>query len=402
MARKTTVLALRRRNRAAVLRTIVLSQVTTRAAIAAQCDLSASTVTNVVADLMHEGLVEESGSLPSDGGRPIAQISPAPAGAHIIGVDVGEQGVTVELFDLSLRKIDRAFLAVPSGCGTPTRVAKVVSEAVSAIRAANPTCERSLIGVGVGLPGIVDSEADGRMTLYAQNLGWKAARIDRMLGAVDVPIFADNGARTLSTAEMWFGAARGVQHSIVVLVGRGIGAGVISNGRLLRGLSSSAGEWGHTKISLDGPTCSCGAAGCLEAYAGGGAVIRRWRAAGAQVAGPDEQVLSKLVEAAADGDATAADVVDDTVRALAVGLANLVNLFNPEQIVIGGWAGLRLFEARGEEIARQVRRYALARPGEQCRVEACRFGDDEVALGAALLPLEHLIEGTLPAPKALA
>jgi predicted NBD/HSP70 family sugar kinase len=113
------------------------------------------------------------------------------------------------------------------------------------------------------------------------------------------------------------------------------------------------------------------------------------------VSGPQEQVLSKLIEAATGGDAAAVRVLDQTIEALAVGLANLVNLFSPEQIVIGGWAGLRLFEARGAEMTRLVRHFALGHPGDQCRIEPCRFGDDAIALGAALLPLEQLIEGTL-------
>jgi predicted NBD/HSP70 family sugar kinase len=379
----------------------VLSQTTTRAAIASDCDLSPSTVNNVLADLMHEGLVHENGSLPSDGGRPITRIGVAPDGATMIGVDVGEQGVSVELFDLCLEKVDRVFRALPRRHATPARVAAAVSEAVGAIRAANPDRERSLIGAGLGLPGVVDPDAGGHVTLFAQSLGWAPVRIGELFGEVGVPTFADNGAKTLAMAEMWFGAARGVQHSIVALIGRGIGAGVISGGRLLRGLSS-AGELGHTKISLEGPPCPCGGSGCLEAYAGGGAVTRRWQEAGGQVSGSDEEVLAALIDAAAAGDEVAGRVLDETVEALALGLSNLVNLFSPEQIVIGGWAGLRLFEARGAEMAQLVRHFALARPGEQCRIEACRFGDDAIALGAALLPLEHLIEGTLASPRVAA
>lgn len=319
----------------------------------------------------------------------------------MIGVDVGEQGVTIELFDLCLRKVDRVFRPLLRLGATPDEVARVVSEGVAAIRTTSPGRERSLIGVGLGLPGIVDTDRDGQMALFAQSLGWKPIRIEDLFGDIDVPIFADNGAKTLARAELWFGAARGVRHSIVVLVGHGIGAGIITDRGQFRGVSS-AGEWGHTKISLGGPPCPCGSTGCLEAYAGGGAVMRRWYEAGGQVSGPEEEALSKLIQAAGSGDMVAARVLDETIEALGVGLANLVNLFNPEQIVMGGWAGIRLFEARGAEIARLVRHYALAHPGEQCRIEPCRFGDDAVALGAALLPLEELIEGTIRSPKVLA
>jgi len=401
MAKQATVQGLRRHNRAEVLRKVVTAQSTTRAAIASECDLSLSTVTNVVAGLMREGLVQEAGSLPSDGGRPIARIGPVATGASMIGVDVGERGVTVELFDLALRKRDGVFRELPQARErvTPQRVAWVVSEAVGGLRAANPDCARRLIGIGLGLPGIVDAGPDGRLTVFAQTLGWEPILAEQLCGGIDVPIFADNGAKTLAMAELWFGAARGVQHGVVVQVGRGIGAGVISNGRLLRGLSSSAGEWGHTKLALGGtpPPCSCGSSGCLEAYAGAAAVTRRWQQLGARVSGPEEQLLDQLIEAADRGDAVAARVLAEAVEALGVGLANLVNLFNPEQIVIGGWAGLRMFATRQHALTSLIRRYALARPAEQCRVGPSRMGDGAGALGAALLPLERLIDGPGPA-----
>ncbi len=399
MTGRATVKDLRQRNRAAVLRRIVLAGETTRAKVAADCALSSATVTNVVSDLMREGLVEENGSLPSDGGRPIARLRAAAGAAHLIGADVGEHGVTVELFDLSLSRVDRVFSTLPTRVTSLDRVAEAVSGAVASIRAANPAQEPSLIGIGLGLPGIVDTTADGTTTIYAQSLGWRPIRLDQLFQAPGVPVFADNGAKTLATAEMWFGAARGVPHSIVALVGRGLGIGVIAGGRLLRGLSSSAGEWGHTKVSIGGPACQCGGRGCLEAYVGGDAIVRRWRETGADVVGSDEQGLAQLITAAEEGDAAAARVLDETLDILGLGLANLVNLFNPAQIVVGGWAGLRLLEKRHAELQAYVGRYALHRPGEQARLESCRLGDDAVALGAALLPLEQLIEGTLPSPE---
>jgi len=398
LAHRATVLGLRERNRAVVLRHVLLNQPTTRADIAVACDLSTSTVTNVVGALIREGLAQENGSVPSDGGRPIAQICPAPGGAHVIGVDVGEQGVAVELFDLSLSRLDRVFRALPRRRSKPGQVGQVVSDAVDAIRTANPGAEESLIGIGLGLPGIVGQDPVGGVTLYAQSLGWEPTSVDEMFASLGLRIFADNGAKTLARAEMWFGAARGVRHGVVALVGRGMGSGVISNGELLRGLSSSAGEWGHTKIAVDGRECQCGGRGCLEAYAGGGAIMDRWREAGGTCSGPLEQGLEKLIQAANGGDPTAERVLAETVDALGMGLANLVNLFNPEEIVVGGWAGLRLFQARGEQITHRLRVDSLARPAEQCRIETCRFGDDAVALGAALLPIEALIDGSIPSP----
>jgi len=395
MTGRATVKDLRARNRSAVLRRILLAGETTRATLASECGLSTATVTNVVADLIREGLVEENGSLPSDGGRPIARLRPRASGAYVIGADVGERGVTVELFDLSLRRVDHVFRRLATRATTPARVGEALTRAVAEVRAANPGPDAALVGVGLGLPGVVDTSEGGSATVYAQSLGWQPVSIEQVVGSMDLPTFADNGAKTLATAELWFGAARGRAHSIVVLVGRGLGIGVIVGGRLMRGASSSAGEWGHTKVSLGGPTCQCGARGCIEAYVGGDAVLRRWREAGADVTGPDEKAFARLIAAADAGDAAAARVLDETVEILGLGLANLVNIFNPEQVVIGGWAGLRLVQHRQAELEQQVTRFALAHPADQVVIEAGKVGDDAVALGAALLPLEQLIDGTL-------
>ena len=260
MSRQATVKDLRQRNRAAVLRHVVLSPETTRARVGVACHLSNASVSNVVGDLIRDGLVEEIGSLPSDGGRPIARLRVVPDGGYLLGADVGEHGVTVEIFDLTLRRLDRVFRSMPTKASSPGRTGRALSDAVASILEANPDPARSLIGIGLGVPGIVDAFG-GTTTIYAQSLGWKPVLLSEFLSETDVPVFADNGAKTSALAEMWLGAARGVEHAAVVLVGRGIGAGIVSGGRLLRGLSSSAGEWGTRRSPSMGRCASAVATG---------------------------------------------------------------------------------------------------------------------------------------------
>lgn len=391
---------LRQRNRALVLQRFVAEGESSRAEIAGATGLSAATVTNVVGDLTREGLIREVGVVPSDGGRPISRFGLAGDGAHMIGADIGEEGVTAELFDLTLQRVDRVFRGLRPERVSPEEIAAALLAAITELREAHPKRCESLIGIGLGLPGIVETGPDGVTTLYAQSLGWQAVAVDESFRDVRLPLYADNGAKTLTTAEHWFGAARGTTHAIVALIGRGVGTGVIANGSVMRGSSSSAGEWGHTKVSRGGPVCACGKRGCLEAYVGGGAILRRWREVGGSVEREDERALAQLLAELDEGDARAEKVIDETVEILGMGLANLVNLFNPEQIVIGGWAGQRLYRARAEELGRALREYSLDRPAEQVRLDACKLGDDAVALGAALLPLDRLIKGDLPAPKA--
>lgn len=385
-----TVSSLRQRNRALVLTHIVQTGSTTRADLAAACGLSLASATNLVGDLIAEGLVHETGSIASRGGRPITLIAPRPEGAYLIGADVGERGVAVELFDLAMTRVDREFRGGRAE-ERPETIAHDLDDALSALRERNPDAWASLAGVGLGLPGIVETGADGRQTLYAQSLGWGPIAIDDLVH-FDGPVFAENGAKTQAMAELWFGAARGVGHALVALLGRGVGLGIVADGRLQHGSVSSASEWGHVKIERDGAACRCGGRGCVEAYLGADAILGAWRDAGGAFEGSGWGALGALLDAADAGDPTAAGVVDDVVRTLGSALGGMVNLTNPERVVVGGWVGLRLLEqGLGPRIEASMRDNALRRPGSQTDLVASTFGGDTVALGAAIMPLESLI-----------
>ncbi|MGV8885704.1 MAG: ROK family protein [Microbacteriaceae bacterium] len=389
---------LRRGNRSAVLRELLRNGETTRGQLASALALSPATVSNVVADLMAEGLAHETGSLPSEGGRPTVTLSIRPAGAFFIGADVGEHGVSVEVLDMSLTPRSTVFRDVSSRSASPTELSEALYAAIdeAVAEAGSPT---NIYGVGLALPGIVESKGEidetRAITIYAQSLNWPPTSIEAIYGRSDIPVFADNGAKTLAMAETWFGAARDVSDGVVALLGRGLGLGIVIDGRILRGTASSAGEWGHTKVSLGGPRCNCGGRGCLEAYVGGGAISRRWRDAGAQPSSNEELALADLLNAASEGDTVATRVVDETIEILGLGLSNLVNLVNPERIVLGGWAGLKLAEMHLDDIAAATRSRSLERPATQFDLVPSTIGRDGIALGAALLAVEKLVETPL-------
>lgn len=386
---QATVTALRLRNRTAVLRHVILAGQTTRADIARDCGLSSASAANLVADLVAEGLVHETGTVASGGGRPIALLAPRPEGAYTIGADIGERGVAVELFDLSMTAVDQEFRGGRAE-EEPKAIGRDLTEAVAALRARNPGPWSRLLGVGLAMPGIVETDRAGAQALFAQNLGWPAVPIRDLL-ATDVPVFAENGAKTQAKAEQWFGAARGIDDGVVALLGRGVGVGIIQEGRIQGGSHSSAGEWGHTKVERGGRLCRCGARGCIEAYVGAAGLFSAWAERGGQFEGTGWRALGRLLDAAAAGDAAATAVVDDAILALGVGLANLVNLTNPERIVVGGWVGNRLMDGLADRIDSAIRENSLARPGSQYELRASTFGGDTVAIGAAILPLEQLL-----------
>ncbi|GAA1996946.1 ROK family transcriptional regulator [Microbacterium pumilum] len=383
-----TVNSVRQRNRASALRFIIRERETTRAALARERGLSTALAANIVAELMAEGLVAEVGTVSSRGGRPISVIAPRADGAYVLGADVGERGVAVELFDLSLKMIDREFRGNDPGA-SPDDIQSDLREAIIALRSRNEQQWHSVVGIGLGLPGVVETAADGDQTLYAQSLGWEPFPIPRSIYG-DLPVFAENGAKTLARAEMWFGAARGVNHAVVALLGRGVGLGVVSEGQLYRGAFGSATEWGHTKIRYGGNVCRCGNRGCVEAYIGADAILDAWRTAGGQFEGNGWAAIGALLDAA-DSETAAAEVVDDAIEALGAALGSVVNMANPERVVLGGWVGLRLMERLANRIADAIRRNSLDRAGEQFELVVASFGGDTVALGSALMPVEALI-----------
>lgn len=407
VTRDTRVQVLRQANRAAVLRHIVMAGETSRARVGQECQLSVGSVTNVVSGLLIEGLVEESGSVPSAGGRPTSLLRPRPQGAYFIGADVGEEGVAVELFDLALTRVDREFARAVGGAGDVEGISGALRQAVGRIWERHPDKRSTIAGIGLGLPGIVETEPSGQQTLHAQSLGWPGITVRDLLdlpAVAGLPLYAENGAKTLAAGENAFGAARGATQAVVALLGRGVGLGVLVGGHILRGRVSSAAEWGHTKISLGGRMCTCGGRGCLQAYIGADAILARWHEAGGEPLGHGWTALSALVSGADDGDPVARRVVDETVEILGLGLGNLVNLYNPERVVIGGWVGLKLMEGHAAAVEQASRIASLTRPGSQYTVHPCTFGGDSVALGAALLPLERLIDppAVLPVSTPLA
>ena len=384
-----TVSSLRQRNTALALRQIIISGQTTRANLARDCNLSMASITNIVADLIADGLVVETGSVASRGGRPITLLEPKPEGSSFIGADVGERGVAVELFDLRMTMVDREFRGGRAE-ESPEAIARDLDDAVRILAERNPDAMARLVGIGLALPGVVETAEDGEQTLFAQSLGWPPVLVRQLIDR-DLTVFAENGAKTMARAEMWFGAARGADHAVVALLGRGVGLGVISDGVLQGGTMSSAYEWGHTTIERHGRPCRCGGTGCVEAYIGADAILSAWSEAGGRFEGSGWGAIGRLLEAEEQGDPAAQAVVADLLDSLGAALGGLVNLLNPQRVILGGWVGLRLMESLAPRIEQAIRDSALERAGSQFELLTSAFGGDSVALGAALLPLEALI-----------
>jgi glucokinase len=257
--------------------------------------------------------------------------------------------------------------------------------------------EAEIIGIGVGAPGPLDTKSG--VVLLTPNLGWVNLPLRRIIHErLSLPAALDNDANCAVLGEWWRGAARGSQNAIGITIGTGIGGGIIIDGKLFHGASDCAGEIGHTTIDTEGRRCKCGNYGCLEAYASGPNIALRAVEeiqAGAEsrlagyVGGDLEKVTAQTVyQAAHDGDDLALEVVNDTAKFLGASIANLVNVFNPEVVVVCGGvtlAGEHLFTPLRREVARRAFKPAVA----VCRIVPCELTGTAGVYGAARVFLDQ-------------
>ncbi len=327
---------------------------------------------------------------------------------YVIGVDIGGTNLVVGAVAEDGSRL-RALLSEPTRAeegpdAVLTRVGALARTCIGETRAAEP--DAVILGVGVGAPGPLDTRTG--VVFLTPNLGWVDLPLrQRMADMLDLPATIDNDANCAVLGEWWQGAARGSRHALGVTIGTGIGGGIILDGRLYHGASDCAGEFGHTTIDPEGRRCKCGNYGCLEAYASGPAIALRATEAlqsGAEsripayVGGDLGRVTAQVVyQAAQDEDPLALEVVRDTARYLGAGVANLINTFNPEVVVVCGGvtqAGDRLFAPLRQEVARRAFKPAVA----ACRIVPGELTGTAGVYGAAASFLQlHAERASRPA-----
>jgi glucokinase len=250
---------------------------------------------------------------------------------------------------------------------------------------------RDFIGIGIGAPGPLDRKKG--LVIVAPNLGWKDFPLrDRVSSRLNLPATLDNDANCATVGEFWLGAARGARNVVGITIGTGIGGGLIFNGELYHGSSDVAGEIGHTTIDVNGRHCKCGNYGCLEAYASGPAIATRAREALARednasmltaiVDGQLDRITAELVyDAAKKGDGVANEIVRDTARYLGAGIATLLNVVNPDVVVVAGGV-TRAGEALFAPLRTEVRRRAFKPAVQAARIVPAELPGTAGVIGA--------------------
>lgn len=317
-----------------------------------------------------------------------------PESRFIIGVDLGGTNLVVGAMpEDGSREI--AFRSGPTRAAdgpeaVAERMVQMIEDVIAVTSAETGATRSGFLGIGVGAPGPLD-RAKG-IIITAPNLGWKMFPLrDRIQQGTNLPTTLDNDANCATLGEAWTGAARGAKNVIGVTIGTGIGGGIIIDGKLFHGSSDVAGEIGHMTIDSTGRKCGCGNYGCLEAYASGTAIATRAREA---LVGETEGVLLRMCEgkldrvtaqmvyrAANEGDLVALDVVRETARFLGAGIGALLNVLNPDVVVLAGGV-VNAGEALFAPLKAEIRRRAFAPAVEACRIVPGALGASAGVVGA--------------------
>ena len=369
-------------NRSAILLGLLQEETISRVRLADLISVSPATVTNLVSELLAEGVVVEDGQIASNGvGRPKKSLRLAPESRYAVGVHIEVGAVHITLTDLLARTIDSHSLTHP----VDSPAEHVLAQVADLVNGLIDDCgiDRAMIvGVGVGASGLVDPFTGVNVT--SPNLGWQDVPIQDILTRhLHLPVCVDNNVRAMALGENRFGAAKGVRALAFVYGHIGVGAGLVVDGRPYRGAAAGAGEIGHTTITLhDGAPCHCGNTGCLETLVSEPSIIARARelAPAAQIHSIDD-----IVDLAQNGDTIMQDMLAERAGYLGVALANLVNIFNPELIVLGGIYGQDVLLPT---IEATIRQRAFGKLGQQVTLQTASFGDQAGAIGAAALALD--------------
>lgn len=297
---------------------------------------------------------------------------------YIIGIDLGGTNLKIGLFDQKFRFKARAL--IPTGTfSCPQTLINGITEAVFRIIRDNDLKNSDILGIGIGLPGPIDVEK-GLVHFFPNIPGWKDVFLEKILRRkTRIPVFIDNDANLMCLAEYKLGSAKHARNAVCLTLGTGVGGGLIIEGKLFRGSSFAAGEIGHMPINEKGPVCNCGGVACLESYIGNRRIAARIR----KVFQKDItlEVLSRM---SGNNNKKAIKIWKEVGSRLGLALVGVVNLLNPDRIVIGGGvanAGRVLFA----EIEKTISCRAMSVQAEKVKILKAKLGNDGGMLGAALL-----------------
>jgi glucokinase-like ROK family protein len=377
-------------NKSIVLNTIKSKSPISRAQISELTQLNKTTVSSLVNELIEEKIVSEIGRGQSSGGRRPVMLLYNHLAGYAIGVDLGVNYILTVLTDLEGNIVHEknVLLCINS-------MELILSQLKLSIREMlqlAPPSEKGIVGIGIGVPGIVDENG---CILFAPNLGWKDFDLKTIIQKeFNISTIIHNEANAGALGEQLFGTGKGVSNLIYVSVGIGIGAGIILNNELYTGDLGFSGEFGHSIIEINGKKCSCGNRGCWELYASEHALLELAKTLNLpQTVSGDNMNFEYLLNLANNGNHDVINMFNQIGEYLAVGITNIINIFNPELIVIGN----RMAKAEKwmiNTIKRVIENRSLPYHRKQLRIEFSTLATHACALGASSCAISNYFTNT--------
>lgn len=392
----------RKLNTSIVMESVRLNAPLSRAELAARTGLNRSTISSIIDELIDQGFVHETTRQDPKVGRPGMLLQLNPEGGYAIGIEIGVDFISVVLTNFVAEVLWRQWIAInpeEPQIAILERAEDLISQAM-----AHETA-RSLrpLGIGVAVPGLVDAR-QGKL-IFAPNLKWKDMPLRLMwMRRFSLPVFVENEANCAALGEYFYGAAHSVDNFIYLTAGVGLGGGIMIDGHLFRGADGFAGEIGHVSIYRDGDLCGCGRRGCWETYVSARAILHKVRQKLEQEPelrvgsiipqllndNLDQITIETIVQAAELNDPLALSALREVGEHLAVGISNLINIFNPQLVVLGGvlsLCGPWLIPT----IQAGIQVNILPPLREGVRVEASTQRLDASVLGAVALVLDDIV-----------
>jgi N-acetylglucosamine repressor len=378
-------------NRSIVLNAIKNHGPISRTDLAQLTGLSPASISNISAALIQTGLVFEKESGDSSGGRKPVLLALDPHGGYVIGIKLTEFQISATLTDLEATVMLNRSAVVDSK--DPQVILEHLSEMVQDIITSQQIPPGKLLGVGLGLAGIINTQEG--VLRYSPVFGWHNLPIGQILKErLNVPVYLDNDVNTLTITEQLFGAGRGMDDFLIVTVGRGVGLGIVVNGQIYHGFLGGAGEFGHTVCGEEGPLCDCGKHGCLETYVADPYLLQAANQTLSQTA-PD---IETVIDLARQGQPALQAIFAKAGQKLGQGIANLINLFNPQLIIISG-EGVRAGDLMFDAMRAAIQANTLEGLGDDTKIQIDTWEDFAWARGAASLVLQELFKSPLEINK---
>ncbi len=388
----------RKLNTAVVLDILRRKAPVSRAELSSVSGLNRSTISNIINQLIEDGLVQETEFQSARVGRPGMELIFNPKGGFAIGIEIGVDFLSIILTDFTANVLWRKRIHSDPNAGQLDVIESSFRLAQEAVEIGERQGLRPL-GIGLGAPGLVDIR-QGKL-MFAPNLKWQDVPLRLMWNQrFNLPVYVENEANAAALGEYYFGVARDINHFVYLSAGVGLGGGIMIDGKLFRGAKGYASEIGHVTLDPNGELCGCGKRGCWETLVGPRAVVQRVQhvlSAGepSMLGSQNGGDLSKLtfegiVEAAKAGDVVALTALQEVGHNLGLGIANLVNIFNPELIVFGGVLNLAssILLPILEDV---VCENSLKVSCQDLRIAVSAHGVDACVMGAIALVLDDIL-----------